>query len=90
MTPVRFVRSYRMYQPGEVAGFDDALAAQLIKGGFAVDPEAAAQAVAEGGAAEEVAKDETDLAAQAEAENTAVEDPAEDGPEKTAKTKKKG
>lgn len=38
MRAVKFLRSYRMYQPGETAGFDDALAATLIKSGVAVDP----------------------------------------------------
>ena len=44
MRAVTFLRAWRVYQPGETAGFDDAMAAQIIEGGFAVphDPDAAA------------------------------------------------
>ncbi|VCU58269.1 hypothetical protein EPIB1_1167 [Tritonibacter mobilis] len=38
MKSVEFLKSYRMYQPGEIAGFDDVLADKLIEGGFAVLP----------------------------------------------------
>ncbi|ABF64353.1 hypothetical protein TM1040_1620 [Ruegeria sp. TM1040] len=38
MKSVEFLKSYRMYQPGEIAGFDDALADKLIAGGVAVLP----------------------------------------------------
>lgn len=41
MIVVRFVRTHRMYQPGESAGFDDAEAQRLIESGVAVDPKAA-------------------------------------------------
>ena len=34
---VRFKKSWRMYQPGEVAGFEPEVAQPLIAGGFAVD-----------------------------------------------------
>lgn len=40
MKVVRFLRVYRMYQPGETAGFGDAEALDLIKRGIAVDPDA--------------------------------------------------
>lgn len=36
MIGVRFVRTWRMYQPGEIAGFDASVADQLVGGGFAV------------------------------------------------------
>ena len=40
MKVVKFLRSHRMYQPGETAGFDDATAKVLISSGVAVDPNA--------------------------------------------------
>lgn len=42
MKVVRFVKTYRMYQSGERAGFPEAEADALIRQGFAVDPEMAA------------------------------------------------
>lgn len=36
MKSVKFLKSHRMYQPGEVAGFDDTFADKLIQSGFAV------------------------------------------------------
>ena len=39
MKVVRFLRAYRMYQPGETAGFDDTLADDLIARGTAADPD---------------------------------------------------
>ena len=39
MKRVKFLRSHKMYQPGEKAGFDDKIADALIAAGFAVDPE---------------------------------------------------
>jgi hypothetical protein len=40
MIRVQFVKVWRMYQPGEFAGFDTDLARQIVAGGFAcaVDP----------------------------------------------------
>ncbi|MGK7663371.1 MULTISPECIES: hypothetical protein [unclassified Marinovum] len=40
MKVVRFLKTYRMYQPGERAGFAKAEADALIAQGFAVDPDA--------------------------------------------------
>lgn len=40
MKVVRFLKTYRMYQPGERAGFAEAEAKALIAQGFAVDPDA--------------------------------------------------
>ena len=40
MKVVRFVKTFRMYQPGERAGFAKAEAEALIAQGFAVDQEA--------------------------------------------------
>ena len=37
MKAVRFVNAHRMYQPGEIAGFSHADAAELIASGVAVD-----------------------------------------------------
>lgn len=52
MKVVRLIKAYRMYQPGETAGFDNALADSLIKQGLAVDPEVVkAQAEADAKAA---------------------------------------
>lgn len=64
MRIVRFVKTYRMYQPGERAGFAEAEAKALIAQGFAVDPDAAARA-AEVAAAEA----EAEAAAAAERES---------------------
>lgn len=36
MTPLRFVAQWRIWNSGEVAGFPDAVAQQLIKAGVAV------------------------------------------------------
>lgn len=38
MKSVKFLRSHKMYQPGETAGFDDKVAEGLISSGVAVDP----------------------------------------------------
>jgi len=65
MRVVRFVKTYRMYQPGERAGFAEAEAEALIAQGFAVDPIAAAQAAA-AAAAEAEAEAEAAAAAAAE------------------------
>jgi len=59
MKRVRFSRAHLMYQAGETAGFDDAVAAALIASGMAVDAdvaEADAKAKAEAEAAEAEAK----------------------------------
>lgn len=53
MRVVRFLKTYRMYQPGERAGFAKAEAAALIAQGFAVDPDAAPAPQAEAGLEEE-------------------------------------
>ncbi len=36
MKSVKFLKSHRMYQPGEIAGFEDTFADKLIQSGFAV------------------------------------------------------
>lgn len=38
LTPVRFLRPWRMYNPGETAGFDASQVSYLIKGGIAYMP----------------------------------------------------
>lgn len=43
MKVVRFVKTYRMYQPGERAGFAKAEADALIAQGLAVDPDVVAE-----------------------------------------------
>lgn len=53
MIRVRFLKVWRMYQPGETAGFDEGLATQIVAGGFAVladepKPETKAEAKAKG------------------------------------------
>lgn len=68
MTVVRFLKVWRMYQPGETAGFDADVAAALIGQGFAVSLQDAL-AVSE-------AEDE---AAAAEAAATAAEEAAAKG-----------
>jgi hypothetical protein len=57
MIVLKFVKIWRMYQTGETAGFDEAMAAQIVGSGFAVihDPEAEAAAEAAAKAAEEAA-----------------------------------
>ncbi len=74
MKVVRLIKAYRMYQPGEKAGFDDALADSLIAQGLAVDPEAVkAKAEADAKAvADKAAADK----AQAEADAKAAADKA--------------
>jgi hypothetical protein len=64
MKVVRLIRGYRMYQPGETAGFDDALADQLIKSGTAVDE--AAQKKADLKAAKAKPKADADAKSKAE------------------------
>lgn len=67
MKVVRLTKAYRMYQPGETAGFDDAQAESLIAQGLAVDPEAVkAQAEADAKAAAEKAQADADAKAAAE------------------------
>ena len=58
MKVIRFMTGYRMYQPGETAGFADAEAGALISAGIAID-EAEAQAKA-AAAAEAQAKAATE------------------------------
>lgn len=65
---IRFRKAYMMYQPGETAGFDDALAKRLVTSGHAVfegDHQAAETAQAEAAAK---AKAEAEAAAKAKAE----------------------
>jgi len=38
MRAVKFIRAHLMYQPGEIAGFEDGVADGLIAGGIARDP----------------------------------------------------
>ena len=74
MIRVRFLKVWRMYQPGETAGFDPAMADQIVAGGFAVavgdeevpvaKPKAKADAAAKA-AADAKAKEEADAAAKA-------------------------
>ncbi len=35
MIRVRFLKGWRMYQPGEIAAFDETMSDQLVAGGFA-------------------------------------------------------
>lgn len=46
MRVVRFIRSHRLWNRGEEAGFPDDQAADLIKRGIAVDPAAVVEAPA--------------------------------------------
>lgn len=62
MKIVRLIKAYQMYQAGETAGFNDALAEKLIASGTAVDP------VAEAADADAKAKENADAKAKAEAE----------------------
>ncbi|MFU1606589.1 hypothetical protein ACM25O_09010 [Sulfitobacter pontiacus] len=62
MKIVRLIKAYQMYQAGETAGFNDALAEKLIASGTAVDP------VAEAADADAKAKENADAKANAEAE----------------------
>ena len=71
MRRVTFTRGYRMYQPGETAGFSDDEAARLIPAfGFdADDPDAEARRAAK---AEEKAQAIAEAKAQAEATDCAT------------------
>ncbi|MFP1646113.1 hypothetical protein [Pontitalea aquivivens] len=70
MKRVRFLKTHLMYQPGETAGFSDAVAATLIAAGVAIDPEAQAKAEAEAAAqAEADAKAKAEAEAKAEAKS---------------------
>lgn len=40
MKPVKFKSAWRMYQPGEIAGFADDIAQSLVEAGVAVDVDA--------------------------------------------------
>jgi len=40
---VRFLKPWRMYQPDEVATFEDELAAKIVAGGIGVEEAAAAE-----------------------------------------------
>jgi hypothetical protein len=55
MRVLRVIRRHGLWNPGEIAGFDDAMAENLIAKGFAVDPAAEAEAEAAAKAAAEVA-----------------------------------
>lgn len=76
MKIVRLIKAYQMYQAGETAGFNDALAEKLITSGTAVDPVAealrsAAQAAAKAKAdadAKATEKADADAKAQEEAD----------------------
>ena len=63
---VRFLKGWRMFQPGEIAGFEPDMAQPLIAGGFAalVDPEAEA-GEAEAGEAEAVTESADPMSASA-------------------------
>lgn len=66
-----FLKSWLMYQAGETAGFDAAVASELMASGVAVDAEAAAMAQAEAEAAAK-AQAEAEAAAKAQAGKKAV------------------
>lgn len=67
MGAVRFLKPYSLYNPGEVAGFDDETTAALINSGIAVDEAGAAKAEAEAAEAEASANAEAEAAAKAAA-----------------------
>ena len=66
MKIVRLIKAYQMYQAGETAGFNDALAAKLIASGTAVDP--VADAKAQKAKADADAKAKADAYAKAKAD----------------------
>ena len=75
MKIVRLIKAYQMYQAGETAGFNDALADKLIASGTAVDPIAEAKAQKEATAlaraveyARQKAQADADAKAQADAD----------------------
>lgn len=86
MRRVTFTRGYRMYQPGETAGFSDDEAARLIPAfGFdADDPDAEARRAAK---AEEKAQAIADAEAKAKEEADAKAKAAADAKAKDAKSK---
>lgn len=86
MRRVTFIRGYRMYQPGETAGFSDDEAARLIPAfGFdADDPDAEERRAAQ---AEEKAQAMADAKAKEEAEAEAKAMAEADAKAKDAKTK---
>lgn len=71
MKIVRLIKAHQMYQAGETAGFNDALADKLIASGTAVDPVAEALR----SKAHAKAKEEGDAKADAEAKEKAAADP---------------
>ena len=72
MKVVRLIKAYQMYQAGETAGFNDALAEKLIASGTAVDPDEYERRVAEREAAK--AKADADAKEKQEAEVKAKEE----------------
>lgn len=75
MIRVRFLKVWRMYQPGEFAGFDAAMANLIVAGGFAVTVENVVEAVAE-------TKAEAKARAKADADAKAKADAAEEAARK--------
>lgn len=57
MIRIRFLKGWRMYQPGEVAAFDETMSDQLVAGGFAELADEA-EAAPKKGAAKALAKPE--------------------------------
>jgi len=80
MKVVRLIKAYLMYQSGETAGFNDALAGKLIASNTAVDPVEYERRVAEKAAAK--AQAEADAKAKQEAEVKAKADAAANTPGK--------
>jgi hypothetical protein len=89
MKCVRFIRAHLMYQPGETAGFDDAVADALIAQGRAIDLAAveAADAAAAEAAAEAAAKDAADKAAAEAAAKDAADKAAAEAAAKAPRGK---
>jgi len=78
---VQFLKVWRMYQPGEFAGFEPDLATQIVAGGFAVaveDSKAEPKVDAKAAAAAAKARAKADAeAAEAEAKAKADAEAAE-------------
>ena len=76
MKRLTFIKGWKMYQPGETAGFADDVAKALLSGGLAVDTDAAA---AKAEADEAAAKAAADAKAKAEADEAAAKTKAKAG-----------
>ena len=75
MIRVRFAKGWRMYQPGEIAAFDEATVKQLVAAGIAsvFDEKAEAAAAKAAAKAEAAAKAKAEEEAKAKAEADAQE-----------------